>query len=1321
MRPFQDEQTSRSSGAGAFLLARRASSRRLLPFGVAADVRRHSLLLLVLLLPFLPLQAATPTPHPLQILANECFPCHREDKAKGGLVLTSREAILKGGGNGTVAAPGQPAQSRLIDLLRKDGDPHMPPKKQLPPTHIRALEHWIQEQMPWDDSALDDASGPIAKVALEPLPASHQPVQALAFVPGTNFLAVARGPALHILALHTNTPPVPAPAIAHPEGIETLAVSPDGRLLATAGFRRVRLWNLPDLSPAADLTNGVSGRITSLAFSPDSTQLAAGDATPGLSAQVRLLDLSSRRWIRSWRAHGDSVLGLQYSADASRLVTAGADRLVRVWSLPDAKPVATLEGHTAQVLSAGFNTNATQVVSGGADKQLFVWDIVTREKLVTLGNHSHAVNATAWPDDSREVFAATEDGALLRYENLKTHTGEQSSASGDERRIASIPGHLQSFAVRADRKQVAAGTQAGLVVVWNRDGKELTRLAPASLSAVAPAVQTATSARKPARSEAPPSKPSPKSKAAPVPRPEQFARLSVYPEQLVLSADAPTLGYRVTGLSKEGREYDLTDLAKTRIPSGAPFEVSAPGEFTAFRGNGSNTVTLSFGKLSVALPVVVNGPGKNPKQPWQPQPASFTRDVLPQLARAGCASGGCHSKPEGQNGFKLSVFSYDPKSDHAEIIADVRGRRLFPAAPEQSLLLQKPLLGIPHEGGRRIEAGSATHTTIQRWIRDGAPFALTNEPTLATVEVFPSERTAPSDSSHRLLVRARYSDGSIRDVTRLAAFESSDRELAAIDEHGRFTAGKHPGTAVIVARYMGQVAATRVLVPAERLLPPERYAQLPTNNFIDPIAHARFQRLGLLPSETCTDAEFLRRLKLDAIGMLPTPAEVTAFLNDPSPDKRRTAIDRVLEDPAYADFWAGRWADLLRPNSDRVGVKSVFVLDQWIREQFRLNRPYNEFVRDLLTAEGANHRDGPAVVYRDRRDPPELTTLFSQVLLGVRLECARCHHHPNEKWSQEDFYQLAACFGPVRQKGAGLSPPISAGRESFYFAKGGTVKHPVTGEVMPPRAPDGPLLAAGDADPRIALADWATATNNPFLARALVNRVWAFCFGRGLVEPVDDFRLSNPCVQPELLDALAADFTANGYDLKHLLRTLFNSRLYQLSTRPNETNLGDTRHFSRGYRRRLPAEVLDDAVSDITGSPDTFVATPPGSRATQTWSYKIESHFLDAFGRPNSSSDCPCERDLRLSVVQSLHLMNSPRLQKRISSAEGRARKLAESKLTPEAIVTELYLAAYGRPPLADEVQAATAPFRAPDAKRTTAVEDVLWSLLNSPEFLFNH
>src|SRR6185436_12785426 len=401
---------------------------------------------------------------------------------------------------------------------------------------------------------------------------------------------------------------------------------------------------------------------------------------------------------------------------------------------------------------------------------------------------------------------------------------------------------------------------------------------------------------------------------------------------------------------------------------------------------------------------------------------------------------------------------------------------------------------------------------------------------------------------------------------------------------------------------------------------------------------------------------------LDTIGVLPTPDEARAFLADTGSDKRARWIEHLLTHPAYGDYWANKWADLLRPNPDRAGVKSIFVLDQWLREQFRNNKPYDQFVREILLAEGSNHRDGPAVIYRDRREPPELTTMFSQLFLGTRLECAKCHHHPNEKWSQDDFYQFAAFFGSVKQKGAGLSPPISAGRETFYFAPGGTVKHPVTGEAMPPRALDGPAAkAAEQIDPRGALADWLCAPENPFFARAAVNRIWANFFGRGLVEPVDDFRISNPCVNPELLDALARDFAKNGYDLKRLMRTIMESRLYQLSSAPNASNLADTRNFSRAYRRRLPAEVLLDAVNDATGVPSTFAAMPANSRALQTWSYKMESHFLDAFGRPNSSSDCPCERDTHLSVVQSLHLMNARDLQSKLANEKGRCRLLAES------------------------------------------------------------
>jgi hypothetical protein len=602
------------------------------------------------------------------------------------------------------------------------------------------------------------------------------------------------------------------------------------------------------------------------------------------------------------------------------------------------------------------------------------------------------------------------------------------------------------------------------------------------------------------------------------------------------------------------------------------------------------------------------------------------------------------------------------------------------------------------------------------------PYQRTNEPSLVSLHVSPAADTYRHGAKVALTATARYDDNSERDVTALTEFVSQDKELVTVDEAGLMQVGNNNGESVVVARFMGLVDTARVTVPADARLPASRYEGLPVGNFIDELAYAHFKKLGLFPSAKSSDAEFLRRSTLDTIGRLPTVAEARAFLADTAADKRQRWTERLLADPAWSDYWANKWADLLRPNPDRVGVKSVYLLDQWLRAAFRENLRYDEFARALLTVEGSNHRDGPAVVYRDRREPADLTTIFSQVLLGVRMECAKCHHHPNEKWSQDDFYQFAAFFGPVKQKGAGLSPPISAGAETFYFASGGNVKHPVTDAVLAPRPLDGPKAELKEKeDPRPELARWLTNPENPYFARAAVNRVWGNYFGRGFVEPVDDFRVSNPAVNEPLLNALAADFARHGFDLKHVMRTILNSELYQLSSTPNETNLTDTKSFSRSARRRLPAEVMLDAVCDVTGVPDAFDGCPPGTRAIQTWTFKTPSHFLDAFGRPNASTDAPCERDLRTSVVQTLHLMNSQALQAKLANPKGRARLLAASDKKPDEIVTEMYLAAFMRPPTSAELEAATARFGDEAKERQAATEDVLWALLNSAEFVFNH
>lgn len=795
----------------------------------------------------------------------------------------------------------------------------------------------------------------------------------------------------------------------------------------------------------------------------------------------------------------------------------------------------------------------------------------------------------------------------------------------------------------------------------------------------------------------------------------QISALTAEPAKLQLRA-GEQVRVVITAKQHDGFEVDATDVASFNVATPGLLKLEGAG---AVRGvqPGDAVLVAAIGARRVEIPVQI-APMPEGDAP------SFVRDVLPVLSKAGCSAGACHAKPDGQNGFRLSIFSFDPKTDYHEIVRDARGRRIFPSAPDESLLLLKATQAVPHEGGERFDPDSDAYRMLVRWIRTGLTYEKENEPQLARLEVFPKERRYRKDATQRLLVHAHYTDGSVRDVTALTTFESNNKEIAEVTDDGLVRLGQTGGQAVIVARFMGLVGDSQVAIPSDRLLPAERYTTLPVKNFIDELAYAHFQRLGLYPSEPCTDAEFLRRASLDAIGILPTAEEARAFLADTDPAKREKLIDRLLARPEYGDYWANKWADLLRPNTDRVGIKSVYVLDQWLRDSFRANKPYDEFVREVVQAQGNNHRYGPAVIYRDRREPEDLTTMFSQLFLGVRLDCAKCHHHPNEKWGQDDFYKMAAYFGPVKRKGAGISPPISAGSETFFFAKSNPIKHPVTGEIMPPKPPDGPLAQIDeDTDPRRSLADWMTDRQNPFFAKAMANRIWAAFFGKGIVDPVDDFRISNPPSNPALLDALAAEVIRQKFDMKSLMRTIMRSHLYQLSSIPNEFNQADKQNFSRSYRRRVPAEVLADAVADVTGIPDSYPGMPPGSRAMQAWTYKIDSRTMDAFGRPNSSSDCPCERDVRPSILQSLHLMNSEGLHTKLTSkdASARVQQLVASILTPAEIVEEIYLACYNRKPTEEEQQIATAGFLAEGASRRSATEDVFWALLNSAEFVFNH
>lgn len=701
------------------------------------------------------------------------------------------------------------------------------------------------------------------------------------------------------------------------------------------------------------------------------------------------------------------------------------------------------------------------------------------------------------------------------------------------------------------------------------------------------------------------------------------------------------------------------------------------------------------------------------------RPVSFELDVQPILTRLGCNAGACHGKSRGQNGFQLSLLGFNPDFDFVALTQEARGRRVFPPSPDSSLLLLKASGQLPHGGGKRLDPQSPSYSLIRTWIDQGLARRAANEPTLSKVTIDPSEKLLPRNAPLQLKVTGHYSDGSIRDVTPWAAFQSNEAGIVAVDANGLAKAGPIPGEAALMTRFMGQIAICNISIPLEGSVAPEIYTNLPRYNFVDGLVWNKLQRLGITPSGVCSDSTFVRRAFLDVIGRLPSPEETRAFLADSSTDKRVKLIDGLLTRPEFGDFWANKWMDLLRPNPYRVGIKATFNYDAWIRDKFRRNVPYDQFVRELLTAQGSTWRNGAVTYFRDRREPDELTTISSQLFLGIRLECAKCHHHPFEALGQEDFYGLAAYFSKVEHKGVGLSPPISGGEEIVFNGSGRAVQHPLTGATMKPKPLFGTAPVGEQEDPRQVLANWMTSPQNPYFGQVMANRVWADLMGRGLVEPVDDLRATNPASNGPLLAALAENFREQKFDIKQLIRTIATSYVYGLSSEPTERNISDTRNYSRHYRQRLRAEAMFDAVCDITQVPETFDAMPPGSRSTQIWTTRIDSLFLDSFGRPDPNQDPPCERTSDTTVVQALHLMNSPGLNRKVVSEKGRVTDLTASDKTPAAVVEELYLLTYSRLPTAEESQTGQAVFAQPNVTRRQAIEDLLWALLNTPEFVF--
>jgi hypothetical protein len=790
-------------------------------------------------------------------------------------------------------------------------------------------------------------------------------------------------------------------------------------------------------------------------------------------------------------------------------------------------------------------------------------------------------------------------------------------------------------------------------------------------------------------------------------------RIQVEPAETRLIGSEASAQILVSGIGDADVPFDLTSSARYESADPKVAVVSSDGLIRPV-GDGETEIGVRVGEQSSRVRVMVSDFANS-------RPISFPSEIVPIFTKLGCNSGNCHGKTAGQNGFRLSLLGFDPRFDYEALVREGRGRRVFPAAPASSLLLLKTTAKVPHGGGHKITAGTPEYKTLLRWIQQGMPYQVGSAAKLTRIEVTPQRRPLARKSTQQLRVTAAYDDGRVIDITRLARFQSNVADLATVSETGLIEALDSVGEAAIMVRFDGQVAVARAAIPLGKPVP--AWEDPPSTSLIDPYVFKKLRELGIPPSDACSDAEFARRSSLDICGILPSPEEVAAYEKDNAPDKRSRWVAKLVDRPEYADLFALKWSAILRNKrvqfNRQFADPDTFAMHGWIWQSLAENKPYDKFVREILAAKGDVTRNPPVVLYRQiNRNDEELVDDTAQLFLGLRIQCARCHHHPFEKWSQDDYYGFAAFFSRVGRK---------QGADQFtarvYTLEKGTARNPVTNTQHHPKPLDGPELSTlgPRRDPRDALVDWLREPDNPFFARALVNRYWKHFFGRGLVEPEDDLRVSNPATNPELLDALAADFVTSGYDLKHLVRTIATSRAYDRSSLPNAYNASDHQNFARYYARRMPAEVLLDAVNFVAGYDENFNGLPKGFRAAQLPDEGFASEFLDSFGRPKRESVCECERTAEASLSQTLLMLNSPDMQRKF--AEGsRLVAWAQDNRPDAEKVDEIYLLCYSRPPTPDEREVCLAHLarRRGEKKVRQGFEDLVWTLVNTKEFLFN-
>ncbi len=781
-------------------------------------------------------------------------------------------------------------------------------------------------------------------------------------------------------------------------------------------------------------------------------------------------------------------------------------------------------------------------------------------------------------------------------------------------------------------------------------------------------------------------------------------RIEVVPQQVRLHGRRDRVHVVVSGYYESGEVRDLTHRARF-VPQGG--NILCRGHVVQPRRNGRTALVVEVGGKRVSLPVEVSGLESQP-------PVSFRYEVLVALTKHQCNSGACHGAPSGKGGFRLSLRAYDPELDWMTLTREVYNRRTNVFRPQASLLLQKPLMEVAHGGGKRLTRHDASYELLRLWIAQGMPADPPKQPQCVRLEVYPKQRrlVAPAQEQ-QLRVVAHFSDGSSRDVTHLADYTSSEEAVAEVDPQGRVRFSTKGEVAVLV-RYLEymETAQLSYLKPD----PDFRWGNPQVRNLVDQHVFAKLRELQIPLSPPVSDAEFVRRVHLDLLGRLPTVEETRGFLADSAPDKRARLIDRLLASEEFAEFWALKWADLLRVNNKHMSPQGVYKMHQWLIRAMRENMPYDQFVAALLGSTGNTLTNPPAAYYRAAKDVNDCTETTMQVFLGVRIQCAKCHNHPFERWTQDNYYGIAAFFNRVGRKRVPNSDEMI-----IYVTRKGEVTQPRTGQLMKPWLPlAGTVDPEPEEDRRRRFIQWLRRKDNPFFARMAVNRLWGHVFGRGIVEPVDDFRDSNPPSNPALLDALAQEFVRSGYDRKHLLRLILNSRTYQTSSEPVGGNEEDVKYFSHYQPRMIQAEPLLDAVCQVTGVPEKFPGLPAGVRAVELPSPDVKHTFLKVFGQPAREMACQCERASDANLSQALQMINGDLVHAKLRDKGNRFRRAVRQGKSNEEILEELYLAAYSRPPSPQEKKAAL-EYIAAQKDRLQALEDVYWAVLNSKEFLFQH